>query len=328
MAGSDLFLIRKTDFSPLKMAVVIGVTASVIFFPMIFKNPFPQDLIIKILLFALLGNAWNILGGLTGQVSLGHAMFFGTGAYTSTLLFLKFGLSPWLGMTAGALVAGGISLLLGYPSFKLKGHYFAMITIAFGEVFHLLFRNIDAFGGASGLFLPITGYSFTDFYFGIYKAPYLYIVFLFYLLSTVTIYLLDRSKVGFYLRSINAEEDAARSLGVSSPLYKSIAMFFSAVFTAIGGSFYAQYVTFIDPPSVFHLMFSIQIVLIVILGGIGSLIGPLAGALVLIPLSEFTRIYLGGTGRGVDLIIYGFLIILFAVYQPLGIVGMFGGRRR
>jgi branched-chain amino acid transport system permease protein len=183
----------------------------------------------------------------------------------------------------------------------------------------LLFRNIDAFGGASGLFLPITRYSFTDFYFGIYKAPYLYIVFLFYLLSTVTIYLLDRSKVGFYLRSINAEEDAARSLGVSSPLYKSVAMFFSAFFTAIGGSFYAQYVTFIDPPSVFHLMFSIQI---------GSLIGPLAGALILIPLSEFTRIYLGGMGRGIDLIIYGFLIILFAVYQPLGIVGMFGGRRR
>ncbi len=328
MAVKELFIVRKTDYAPLRVAVVIGLVFLVLFVPVIFKKPFPQDLVIKIFLFALLGNAWNILGGLTGQVSLGHAMFFGTGAYTSTLLFLKFGVSPWFGLLTGAMLAGGISLVLGYPSFKLKGHYFAMITIAFGEVFHILFRNIDAFGGASGLFLPITDNSFSAFYFGIHKAPYLYIVFSFYILSTATIYLLDRSKIGFYLRSINAEEDAARSLGVSSPLYKSIAMFFSASFTAVGGSFYAQYVTFIDPPSVFHLMFSIQIVLIVILGGIGSIVGPLAGALVLIPLSEFTRIYLGGTGKGFDLILYGLLIIVFAVYQPLGLVGMFGRKRR
>ncbi|RMG57894.1 MAG: branched-chain amino acid ABC transporter permease [Deltaproteobacteria bacterium] len=324
---TGLFLIRKEELNLRSLLFTLGGVFLALAYPFVFRKPFPQDLLIKVLLFAFLGNAWNILGGLAGQVSLGHAMFFGLGAYTSTLLFLNFGVSPWVGLVAGAFLAGVVSIILGYPSFKLKGHYFAMITIAFGEVFHILFRNVDAVGGASGLFLPILDESFGNFYFGVNKIPYLYIILSFYLLSTLTIFLLDRSKVGFYLRAINSEEDAARSLGVNSALYKSVAMFFSALFTAMGGTFYAQYVTFIDPPSVYHLMLSIQIVLIVILGGVGTLFGPLVGAAVLIPLSEFTRIYLGGTGRGYDLIIYGLLIIVFAVYQPTGLMGLIRRRK-
>ncbi len=322
MGAGDLFLVKKDDLKGKSLLLLAAGILFVLGYPFVFKKPFPQDLLIKVLLFAFLGNAWNILGGLAGQVSLGHAMFFGLGAYTSTLLYLKFGVSPWIGLLAGACLAGGVSILLGYPSFRLKGHYFAMITIAFGEVFHILFRNVDAFGGASGLFLPILEERFSSFYFGVNKVPYLYIILTFYVLSSLTIYLLDRSRVGFYLRAINSEEDAARSLGVNSAFFKSVAMVFSAFFTAMGGTFYAQYVTFIDPPSVFHLMLSIQIVLIVILGGVGTLFGPLLGAVVLIPLSEFTRIYLGGTGMGIDMIMYGLLIIIFAVYQPGGLMGI------
>ncbi len=303
---------------PLSLAVV---------YPLVFKNPFPQDLAVKVFLFGGLASAWNILGGFTGQVSLGNAIFFGIGAYATAVVQTQWQLTPWSGMALGMTTALLVGLFIGYPCFRLKGHYFAMATLAIGEVVAILVTNWTWVGGAIGLYIPIRDDTWKYFQFGTSKLPYYYVM-LAFLVATVSLSsLLLRSRMGYYFRAIKEDQDAARSLGVNARGYKLAAMGISAAITAAGGSLYAQYVLFIDPHSVFPMMLSIQVVLMAILGGVGMLWGPVVGAMLLIPLSEFTRIYIGGTGSGLDLIAYGLLIIIVSVVQPRGILGFFRKRK-
>jgi branched-chain amino acid transport system permease protein len=285
------------------------------------------NLLILMLMAAQLGVAWNLIGGYAGQVSLGHAAFYGIGAYTSTLLLLKLGLNPWLGMGAGGATAALLSLAFGRSCFRLKGHYFAMATIAVAEIAQILVTNWDFAGGAVGLTLPMDhdGWAWMVF---AGKRPYYWIALALLALTLLAAAAVERSHLGFYLRAIKDEPDAARSLGVNIARYKQIALALSAFFTALGGSLYAQKELYIDPASVLSTTLSIKMALVAILGGIGSLVGPALGAVVLTGLEETTRSLFGGSGRGTDTIIYAALIIAIAVFYPSGLLGAWRGWRQ
>ncbi|MBI4607812.1 MAG: branched-chain amino acid ABC transporter permease [Candidatus Rokubacteria bacterium] len=300
-----------------------ALLAALLAFPFVFTRPFPRHVMISIFLYAMLAQAWNILAGYCGQISLGHAVFFGIGAYTSTLLVRHAALTPWLGMLAGAAVAGLVSQAIGFPVFRLRGHYFAIATIAVGEIVQTLFINWDWAGGARGLFVPLQRPDrFVHFQFHESKQNYYFVSLAFLALALGLARLLERSRAGYYFRAIREDQEAAASLGVDVTRYKQLAMGISAMLTALGGSFYAQYILFIDPESVFPLSLSILICLIAVLGGVGTLWGPLLGAAVLVPLSEGTRVLLGGGGKALDLLIYGGLIVVIAVVQPGGLIAL------
>jgi branched-chain amino acid transport system permease protein len=308
--------------------VVALAAAALLAFPLIETRPYPRHVMILIFLYAMLAQGWNLLAGYCGQISLGHAVFFGTGAYTSSMLVKLVGLSPWLGMLAGVALAVALSQVIGYPVFRLRGHYFAIATIAVGEIVQTLVINWDWVGGARGVFVPITGHSLWAFQFTD-KAAYYYIALGFLAMACAVTWRIERSRTGFYFRAIREDQDAAASLGVPVARYKLRAMALSAALTAMGGTFYAQFVLFIDPESVLPTSLSILICLVAVLGGVGTLWGPLLGAAVLLPLSEWTRIAFGGTGKAMDLLIFGGLIVLISVVQPGGLMAFLQrGRRR
>jgi branched-chain amino acid transport system permease protein len=235
---------------------------------------------------------------------------------------MKLAVSPWAGMLVGGLLSIGLAFLIGYPCFKLAGHYFAIATIAIGEIAQHWMLNWDWAGAAVGLTLPILPESLINLQFHTTKLPYYYIALAIFALTILVTYAIDRSKLGYYFKAIKGDLEAARSLGINVARYKFYALALSAFFTSICGSFYAQYVLFIDPDSVFPLMLSIIPCLIATLGGVGTVWGPIIGAYILIPISEFTRIHFGGGGKGTDLIIYGFLIMIISIYQPFGVIGL------
>jgi branched-chain amino acid transport system permease protein len=304
-----------------KIALAMGIAAAVAF-PLVFRGPFPQHVAILILLHALLGTAWNLLGGFAGQISFGQAVFFGAGAYTSTLLAQHAGVSPWIGMIAGAAVAAALALAIGYPCFRLSGHYFAIATIAIGEIASIAVTNWDFAGGAVGLFLPVGDEGLASLQFHRSKLGYYYVLAALLAAAVALSAWLRRGRAGYYWRAIREEEGAARSLGVPALRFKQIAIAISAALTACAGTFYAQYVLFIDPGSVLPLSLSIQICLVAVLGGAGTVLGPLLGAAVLIPLSEASRVLLGGSGRSLDLVVYGLLIMLISAFEPAGLMGI------
>jgi branched-chain amino acid transport system permease protein len=307
----------------LRRALPAAALAAVLAFPYVFTQPFPRHVMIMIFLYGALATAWNVVAGYCGQISLGHAVFFGLGAYTSTLLIREAGLSPWLGMAAGAVVAVAVSQVVAYPVFRLRGHYFAIATIAVGEIVQTLVINWDWAGGARGVFVPIRRPdSFVNFQFHESKAVYYFIALGLLLLALAVTRRVEGSRRGYYFRAVREDQEAAASLGVHVAREKHWAIGISAALTALGGTFYAQYVLFIDPESVFPLSLSILICLVAVLGGVGTLWGPLLGAAVLVPLSEGTRVVLGGGGKALDLLVYGALIVVIAVLQPAGLVGL------
>ncbi len=297
-------------------------------FPLVSSAPRDVNVAILVLLFATLGTAWNLLGGYAGQISFGHAVFFGAGGYTSTLLLLRFGVSPWLGMLGGALVAVALAVIIGVPAFRLGGHYFAIATIVVGEIVATIMTSADAVGGARGLFPPILPSGIATLQFHETRVPYYFVALALYALALTVTWGVERQRLGYYLRAIREDEQAAKSVGISVLNYKLAAAALSAALAALCGTFYAQYVLFIDPESVFPLSLSIRIALVPILGGVGRSYGPLLGAIVLVPLQEFTRFQFGGTGRGADLIVYGGLIVLISVLQPGGLAAIGDALRR
>ncbi|HTD06021.1 branched-chain amino acid ABC transporter permease [Undibacterium sp.] len=308
-------------FQPKYLLLAAGLILAALV-PLFIKDPSHQNLAILILMAAQLGVSWNIIGGYAGQISLGHAAFYGLGAYTSTILLSLGGLNPWLAILAGGILAALISLVIGWSCFRLKGHYFAMATIAVAEIIQIVFTNWEYAGGAVGLTIPMDkqGWSvliFSD------KEPYYYLALGLLLLTLLANFLIERSYLGYYFRAIKDEPDAARSLGISLSKYKQIAFAVSSFFTAIGGSLYAQKELYIDPASVLHTGLSIKMALVSILGGVGTLFGPIVGAGILTLIEEGTRMFFGGSGRGTDLIIYAALIVVIAVYYPSGVLGWF-----
>ena len=303
-----------------------GLTVAAALLPFATHNPTHLNLAILVLMAAQLGVAWNLLGGYAGQVSLGHAAFYGIGAYASTMLLLNFGLNPWLGMLLGGVIAAGLSFLFGWSCFRLKGHYFAMATIAVAELVQIVFTNWDYAGSAVGLTIPMTQQGLGAMVFAD-KAPYYWLALGLLGLTLAATLAVERSHVGYYLRAIKDEPDAARSIGINIARYKQIALSLSAFFTAMGGSLYAQKELYIDPASVLGTGLSIKMALVSILGGVGTLFGPVVGAVVLTVIEELTRVVFGGSGRGTDTIIYAGLIVVIAVFYPNGLLGWWRERR-
>lgn len=291
--------------------------------PLVVKSNFFMHIFILILLYTMLSQAWDLIGGYTGQIAFGNAVFFGIGAYSSTLLFTKYNISPWIGMLAGGVLAVIVALVLGYPVFRLKGHYFLLATLGIGEIFRTVFINWEFVGGAQGLFIQLGKESFWTMQFHASKVPYYYIILILAAAAFAATLFVRHSKLGYYFRAIREDEEAAKAMGISTPKFKLISFSICAFLTALGGTFYAQYIMFIEPYSVMSFSMSTQIVLIAILGGMGYLYGPLLGAAVLITLSESTRSLLGNSASGLHLMIYGLLIILISIYQPSGLSGWF-----
>ena len=226
---------------------------------------------------------------------------------------------------AGGLTASAFSAVVGWPCFRLRGHYFAMATIAVVEIVQAVVNGWEALGGAVGLSLPLSDEKgFAGFVFNRSKLPYHYIALALLAVTLLANWLVARSRTGYYLRAIKDEPDAARSLGVSLTRYKLYAIALSSFFAATGGTLYAQKELFIDPGSTLSTALSIKIALVAILGGVGTLFGPVLGAAVLTAIEETTRILLGGSGRGTDVVVYGALVVLIAVYKPAGLMGWIG----
>lgn len=282
------------------------------------RNAFVLHLLIMVFTSVSLGLAWNIIGGYAGQLSFGHAAFYGIGGYTSTLLFVKLGVSPWFGMFAGGVLALGASLVLGIPCFRLRGTYFTLSTIAFAEVLRILavyFRDLT--GGSIGIVLQFKegfgNFMFRD------REPYAFIALGFMAICYYLSLWIENSRLGYYLTAIKENEDGARALGIDTYRTKLIALMISAFLTALVGSFFAQYLTFIEPESEFSLGLSIAITLPVMIGGIGTAIGPVIGAFIITPLQELLRIYISGEQQGLQNIIYGIVLVVVVICIPQGI---------
>jgi branched-chain amino acid transport system permease protein len=285
-------------------------------------STFHGHVLTMIFLYAAMAQAWNIISGYCGQTSFGHAVFFGIGAYGAAIAVVQFKTLPWYGAPLGAVAAAVVSVLVSAPCFRLKGHYFAIATFAIVEIFSRLFMIWNAVGGAIGLDYPILEDGWRNFSWSSDKnGYYLGALFLFALIFGVVRWI-ESHRMGYYLRAVREGQETAESLGVNSALVKLSAMALSAGLAALCGAFFAQYNYRVDPPMVMSLDMSMKFVLITILGGLGTFWGPLLGAAVLIPLQEYTRAYFAHLGSGVDLIIFGLIIIFTMIKQPKGIMGL------
>ena len=297
-----------------------ALLALLIILPLV-SPPFGQHVMILTFMFAMCGVAWNVMGGYAGMFSFGQVAFFGIGAYTSSFLVMTFHLSPWIGLVAGGVISSLLAAVIGYPCSNLRGHYFAIASIAFAEIVRIVFTNWEMVGAAEGLTLPMVKESLAHFMFHSSKLPYYYIMLLFLLLAVAVCYWVSTSKMGYYFRAIKESHEIAEVLGVNVVRYRLYAIMISAFLTSMAGTFYAQYILYIDPESVMILPVSVQIVLVAMLGGANTVLGPVVGAAILIPLSEYSRAWLGYKGTGVDMILYGTLITLISMYQPAGVWG-------
>jgi len=295
--------------------------ALLIILPLVVSSAFFQHVMILTFMFAMCGVAWSLMGGFAGMFSFGQVAFFGIGAYASSFLLLTFNISPWIGLLAGGIISALMAAAIGYPCSNLRGHYFAIASIAFAEIVRIVFNNWKLVGAAEGLTIPMLKESLANFMFHSSKLPYYYIMLAFLLLAVAVCYYVSTSKMGYYFRAIKESHEVAEVLGVNVVRYRLFAIMISAFLTSMAGTFYAQYILYIDPESVMILPISVQIVLVAMLGGASTVLGPAIGAAILIPLSEYTRAWLGYKGTGVDMIVYGTLITIISMYQPAGVWG-------
>ncbi|TQR18234.1 branched-chain amino acid ABC transporter permease [Psychrobacillus soli] len=296
--------------------ILLAICAAL--YPVLSDDRYIMNILIMILLYATIASGWNILGGYGGQLSLGHALFFGLGAYTSTLLYLNFGLSPWVGMIIAVIVCIIAGMLIGIPTFKLRGPYFTLGTIAFAEVIrHVTLYWRDLTNGSMGLNIKYEP-SFAAMIFKEYEYYYWLILGLL-VLTTLLVHWIDRNKMGYYLKAIREDEDAAETLGINTSKYKMLAMMISTGITGLAGVFYAQFNLFFEPESVFHMNISTEIALIAIIGGAGTVYGPILGAFIIIPLNEILRASFPDI-HGMNYFVYGILLIVIVILTPNGLL--------
>jgi len=304
-------------FSP-RLAIVL-LAAALIAYPLVFTGAFYRDIGVSFLLAAISASAWNIVGGYAGQVSVGHVVFFGCGAYAAMGAYTHFGLSPLVGIPAGIVLAVAIAALIGVPTLRLSGHYFSMATIAVAELVRLIVTNTNYLGAAVGLSGPTVPRNVFDLSF-ISALPYYYLFLAILAITLGITWWMANSRMGFYLRAIKDSERAARSLGAPASRTKLHAFMLSAGLTSVPGALYAMMVGFVDPESGLGILISVKILIMAALGGAGLLFGPLVGAAILVPLEEISNSVLGGKGAGLTFVLYGAIIVLIARFQPGGIL--------
>ena len=286
--------------------------------PLLMHDVFYQRVAALVLLGAISASAWNLIGGYAGQVSVGHALYFGAGAYASLMVYNQLGWPPIAGAPLGIAVSLLLATVTGLPTFRLSGHYFSMATIAAAELVRLLVTNWDLLGAAVGLMGPAVPRSLADLQFNDPRVYYWIFLGVLAVLLGLT-WAMQRSRMGYYLRAINGSDRAARSLGVPVRLFKLYALLLSATFTSLAGSLYGVMVGFADPDSVLGVLVSVKMVIIAALGGAGTLFGPLIGAAILVPLEEATNAAFGGSGTGITYVVYGAVILLIARFRPGGL---------
>jgi len=292
----------------MRKLALAALIAGLAIFPIVVTDRFMVHLAIMVLLYVLLGTSWNLLGGYAGQISFGHAAFFGTGAYTSTILLLKLGISPWPGMFAGGLLAALLSIPVGWLTLRLRGPYFALATLAASEVLRIVVFNWDHLtGGGDGLNILVNLGGLIRFY---------YVALALAAAGLIAVRIITRSRMGIFLEAIREDQEAAEAVGVPATQTKLGALVVSAFFVALGGSFFASYHLYINPDLVFEPSVSIQMIIVSVVGGMGTLEGPVLGAAIIIPLSEYFR----GISPVANLLIYGIFIVIFMTFMPEGTI--------
>ncbi|TMJ89089.1 MAG: branched-chain amino acid ABC transporter permease [Alphaproteobacteria bacterium] len=303
--------------------VEIAVLASCIIAAAVVSNRYAVDIMIRTFLWAGLALAWNIAGGYAGLISFGHAAFFGIGAYTSTILLLNFGVPPWFGMFAGALIAACAGALLTRVCARLRGPLFILSTLAAGEVVRIAALNWRSLtGGPEGLEIPPVP-NVVDM---VFKSqwPYVAIIVAYMLAMFALSAWIEQTRYGYYLFATRDNEDGASAIGINPSHTRTAAMALSAATTAIGGTLFAQYFLYLDPTHVISPDISFQFALICAVGGLGTASGPVFGALIIVPLSELLRGLLSQSTSGLHLVIYGIIVIVVILYFPSGVSGAIG----
>jgi branched-chain amino acid transport system permease protein len=308
-----------------RWAAAAGSLAALALLPLFLRSEFWLTFWILVLLFAFLGQAWNVLGGYGGQFSFGHATFFGAGAYATAVLQLRLGLDPWSAAAGATLVGAVIGAAIGALSFRygLRGSYFALVTLAFAELFRILVNSFAYTGGGSGLLIPLqpgaATFQFAD------RRSFFYLALALLALSLAVAAWLEHSRFGARLVAVRENEEAAQALGIDVFRVKLGAITLSAALAAMAGIFYAQLFLYLDPGIAFGPTMSVEALLVPIIGGMGTMLGPLLGAIVLQGLGELARQAMGGA-PGLNLALYGVLLIVVLAFLPDGIAGLF--RRR
>lgn len=287
-------------------------------FPLVIHSHYYQHLVIIIFMWVVIGSSWNLLAGYTGQVSFGHAIFFGVGAYTAGIFASKLGISAWWGMAFGGIFSMLVGLFVGWVCFRLRGPYFALATLAGGEIIRLIATNWESL--TDGMVGILIIQSFKS------KLSYYYIALALALACIYTIRMIMKSKWGYYFVSIREDEDAAASLGINTTLYKNVSLLVSSFFTGMAGAFYMNYMAFIDPEVVFSLHYiSIMAILVGIVGGVATIWGPAVGAFVMVGLQEtFRSSFFGLAPKWISqahALVFGLLVIFVIMFLANGIVG-------
>ncbi len=304
-----------------QLAILAIVFAFIGLAPFVIASEFWLNLVIMTLYAALLGQAWNILGGYGGQFSFGHAAYFGTGAYTVAVLQVQLGVNPWLGLVAGGLMAMVVAAIIGFSTFRygLRGSYFALVTLAFAEVLRILSNSVDFTGAGVGILIPLdqgaANFQFAS------KQGFFWVIWLMALAAFVVVWWIGNSRFGAQLMAVRDNEDAARALGVSAFRVKMGAIMLSGLFSGLAGVFYAQYFLYLDPYIAYGPAISIESLLVPIIGGMGTLFGPLLGAVGLHLISELTRELIGDL-PGISLVLYGIVLVVMVLFMPRGLAGL------
>src|SRR6267154_1038539 len=302
-------------------ALIIVAVALLAGVPLLTSSNVVLNFMVVALLIALVGQGWNVLGGYGGQYSFGHAAFFGTGAYVTAILQMRYGVNAWVGLVIGVAAGAGVGAIIGALSFRsgLRGSYFALVTLAFAEVLRILASVASITGAGVGTLVKLDlrpeAFQFQS------RAPFYWIILAFVAASLVIVKLLEGSRFGAYLVAVRENEDAAKAVGIDVVTVKLLAMTLSAAITAAGGCFYAQYFLFLDAGIAYGPWISVEALLAPIIGGIGTVYGPLLGALVVKTLGEATKL-MTGDAPGLDLVIYGCVLVLVVAFAPRGIFGL------
>jgi branched-chain amino acid transport system permease protein len=309
----------------LRALALLGALLALFIAAPLFAGDYLLTVLILILYFAYTGQAWNIMMGFTGHLSLGHALYVGLGAYTAAALYVHFGIGPWIGLAVAAPIAALAGAFIGFLAFRFRvaGVYFAILTIAVAEFARVGFDHLAWTRGSSGLFLPVAQYTYNDLWqLRGHPVMFYYILLAATALAFVFCRALLHSRLGYFWLAIREDEEAARSAGVDTFRYKMIAVVISAAMTSFAGVIYAFYYNNLFPEQVFHISRSIEIILAPMVGGVGTLFGPILGTFILEGLSEGLRVLLGFTGvdvPGIKQVFFGVVLLLVVIAVPEGV---------